>query len=174
MPKIAIILGSESDLSKLKDCFLFLQEAGVNYQIELLSAHRLPEEVARFCKGAKKNGFEAIIAAAGLAAHLPGVCASHTHLPVIGLPLTSGVSDGMDALLSIVQMPPGVPVATVGINNSRNAAVLACRILAIKNSRLQKRLAEISEKTAKNLLKKNTELKRVGWEKRLDFLNEKK
>lgn len=174
MPKIAVILGSESDLAKLKDCFLFLEEAGVKFQIELLSAHRLPEELASFCKSAKKNGFEAIIAAAGLAAHLPGVCAAHTQLPVIGLPLTSGVSDGMDALLSTVQMPPGVPVATVGINNSRNAAALACRILAVKHNRLQKRLAEISKKTAEKLLKKNTELKRAGWKKRLDFLNEKK
>ncbi len=171
MPKIAILTGSDSDLGKLKDCLIFLKEVSVDFELNILSAHRLPDETAAFCKQASQNGFEVIIAAAGLAAHLPGVCASHTQLPVIGLPLTSSSSDGMDAMLSIVQMPPGVPVAAVGINNSKNAAVLACRILALKYPELALKLAEISKKTAEKLKEKNEKLKKEGWEK---FLDEKK
>jgi len=172
MPKIAILIGSDSDMPKIKDCLIFLKENDIEFEINILSAHRLPEELAKFAKNAKKNGFEIIIAAAGLSAHLPGVCASHTQLPVIGLPLTSGFSDGKDALFSIVQMPPGVPVATVGIDASKNAAILACQILALKYPQLRKKLENIKIRNRKNLIDKNKKLKKIGWEKYLET-NEK-
>ncbi|MEW5951272.1 MAG: 5-(carboxyamino)imidazole ribonucleotide mutase [Elusimicrobia bacterium] len=171
MPKIAVILGSDSDLPKIKDCVSFLQEVKIDFEVNILSAHRLPDETASFCKNAKANGFEIIIAAAGLAAHLPGVCASHTDLPVIGIPLTSKDSDGKDALLSIVQMPPGVPVATVGINNSKNAAVLAAKILALKYPDLSDKLKNIKDKNIQTLKEKNRILKEKGLER---YLEEKK
>ncbi len=171
MPKILLIIGSASDVSKLKDCFEFLEKAKIEFEVSILSAHRVPDELALFVKSAEKKGFEAIIAAAGLAAHLPGVCASYTNLPVIGLPLTSGVSGGMDALLSIVQMPPGVVVATVGINNSKNAAILACKILAVKYPHLRRLLKKFSAENSKSILEKNLEIKRKGWK---DFLKDEK
>lgn len=150
MPKIAILIGSDSKLEKLKECFIFLKEVSVDFELNILSAHRLSDETAAFCKKAAKNCFEAIIAAVGIAANLPGFCAWHTQLPVIGLPVTSGSSNGMDALMSIVQMPAGLPVATVGINNFQNAAVLACIVLALKYPDLAVKLAEISKKNCQN------------------------
>ncbi|PIS47811.1 MAG: 5-(carboxyamino)imidazole ribonucleotide mutase [Elusimicrobia bacterium CG08_land_8_20_14_0_20_51_18] len=167
MPKTAILLGSDSDLPLMKDCFKTLESLGIDFQVELLSAHRMPEYVSAFALEAEKKGFELIIAGAGLAAHLPGVVAAYTVLPVIGVPLKSKSLDGLDALLSIVQMPPGIPVATVGINNSKNAALLAAAILSLKHPELREKLRRSRESNKKALLSRNEQLKKSGWEKYL-------
>ena len=132
-PLVGILVGSESDVERMQGAVDVLGEHGVACELEVRSAHRAPDAVAEYCRGARERGVKVIIAGAGLAAALPGVCAAHTDLPVIGVPLRSSLSvlDGMDALLSIAQMPPGVPVATVGVDNAKNAAHLALRILGI-------------------------------------------
>lgn len=132
-PLVGIIVGSKSDLEAVAPAETILRDAGVPVETSVMSSHRNPELVAEYCKGARSRGLRVIIAGAGLAASLPGVAAAHTDLPVIGVPLTSRltVAGGLDALLSIAQMPPGVPVATVGVDNSKNAAHLALRILSI-------------------------------------------
>jgi len=130
-PLVGILVGSDSDVERMQGAVDVLTEKGVAHELEVRSAHRTPDAVAGYCRGARERGLRVIIAGAGLAAALPGVCAAHTDLPVIGVPLRSSLSvlDGMDALLAIVQMPPGVPVATVGVDNAKNAAHLALRIL---------------------------------------------
>jgi 5-(carboxyamino)imidazole ribonucleotide mutase len=130
-PLVGIIMGSKSDLETMEKAGKVLEEAEVRYEIEVMSAHRNPERVAEYCRTAQQRGLKVIIAGAGLSAALPGVAAAHTNLPVIGVPLTSSLSaaGGLDALLSVVQMPPGVPVAAVGLDNPRNAAHLAVRII---------------------------------------------
>jgi 5-(carboxyamino)imidazole ribonucleotide mutase len=130
-PLVGILIGSESDRPRMKPALDDLQERGIPFEVKVLSAHRQPDAVAQYAKKARERGLRVLIAGAGLAAALPGVVAAHTTLPVIGVPLRSSMSvgDGMDALLSIVQMPPGVPVACVGVDNARNAAALAARIL---------------------------------------------
>ena len=130
-PRVGIIMGSKSDMDTMQKAGDVLHDAGVLYEIRVMSAHRDPEMVADYCRNAKMRGLRVIIAGAGLSAALPGVVAAHTDLPVIGVPLTSSksVAGGLDALLSIAQMPPGVPVACVGVDSARNAAVLAARIL---------------------------------------------
>ena len=140
--KVAIIMGSESDQPVMAECERYLAHFGIEFEVHVISAHRNPEAVAQFAKEAESNGFGVLIAAAGMAAHLPGVIASHTTLPVIGVPLAAGSLNGMDALLSIVQMPAGIPVATVAIGSAgaRNAAVLAAQILATKSAELRDRL----------------------------------
>lgn len=130
-PRVGIVMGSKSDMPAMEKAGKELEERGIHYEIRVMSAHRDPDVVAEYSKNARMRGLRAIIAGAGLAAALPGVVAAHTDLPVIGVPLTSktSVAGGLDALLAIAQMPPGVPVACVGIDNARNAAVLAARIL---------------------------------------------
>jgi 5-(carboxyamino)imidazole ribonucleotide mutase len=130
-PLVGIVMGSKSDLPVMEQAGHELEERGIRYEIRVMSAHREPETVAEYAKNAKMRGLRVIIAGAGLAAALPGVVAAHTDLPVIGVPLTSktSVGGGLDALLAIVQMPPGVPVACVGVDSSRNAAVLAAKII---------------------------------------------
>src|SRR5215470_6812047 len=132
-PLVGILVGSESDRERMQGATALLDEAGVGYEFEVRSAHRTPDAVAEYAKSARDRGLRVLICGAGLAAALPGVVAAHTDLPVIGVPLRSSKSvlDGLDALLSIVQMPPGVPVACVGVDNAKNAAVLAARILAL-------------------------------------------
>jgi len=163
--KIAIICGSDSDLEIMSECFTTLEGFNINYDIEILSAHRTPELLTDFILKAEKNGFELIIAAAGMAAHLPGVIASYTTMPVIGVPLKSKSLEGLDALFSIVQMPPGIPVATVGINNSKNAALLAISILSLKYPELKNSLKKARLQTKENLINKNQILKKQGWKK---------
>ena len=133
LPVVGIIMGSKSDMEEMEKAGAILQEKGIRYEIRVMSAHRDPEQVADYCKNARMRGLRVIIAGAGLSAALPGVAAAHTDLPVIGVPLSSRLSalGGLDAVLSIVQMPPGVPVATVGLDNARNAGHLAARILSI-------------------------------------------
>ncbi len=130
-PLVGILIGSESDRERMQPAVDDLRERGIPFELEVLSAHRQPDAVAQYAKKARERGLRVLIAGAGLAAALPGVVAAHTTLPVIGVPLRSSMSvgDGLDALLSIVQMPPGVPVACVGVDNARNAAALAARIL---------------------------------------------
>ena len=140
MPQIRIILGSKSDVEQCEVMQQMLKDFGVDYDFHISSAHRNPEKTAQLAKNAEAEGVQVIIAAAGMAAHLPGVIAGHTILPVIGVPLVSGNLGGIDALLSIVQMPTGVPVATVAIGGVKNAALLAIQILALNNPELKEKL----------------------------------
>jgi 5-(carboxyamino)imidazole ribonucleotide mutase len=156
--KVLILLGSDSDIPLMKDGLDLLKEMSISYKIDISSAHRHPEKTFAYAKSARDDGFEVIIAAAGLAAHLPGVIASHTTLPVIGIPLKGGSLLGMDALLSIVQMPKGVPVATVGIDASRNACILACEILSIKYEEIKERLEAMKERMRNEIDDKSQKL----------------
>ena len=141
MPKAALIMGSKSDWPSLEGCVRVLRSFGIEVEVHVASAHRTPEKVAAFADSARDNGFEVIIAAAGKAAHLAGVIAGHTTLPVIGIPIKSSFMDGLDSLLSPVQMPTGIPVATVAVGGGDNAAYLAAQILSIKYPALADRLA---------------------------------
>ena len=141
MPKAALIMGSKSDWPSLEGCVKVLRSFGIDVEVHVASAHRTPEKVAVFADSARENGFEVIIAAAGKAAHLAGVIAGHTTLPVIGIPIKSSFMDGMDSLLSTVQMPTGIPVATVDVGGGDNAAYLTAQILSIKYPELADKLA---------------------------------
>ncbi|MGA9363042.1 MAG: 5-(carboxyamino)imidazole ribonucleotide mutase [Bacteroidota bacterium] len=151
MPKVAILLGSESDREVMQNCANYLEWFKIEYEMKVLSAHRNPRETTAFAKSAEKRGIGIIIAAAGMAAHLPGVIAAHTTLPVIGVPLSSSDLRGIDALYSIVQMPAGIPVATVAIGGAgaKNAAVLAAEILATSDTRMKKKLQEFRKRGSK-------------------------
>ena len=155
MKKIAVIMGSDSDLPVVEKGINVLKEYGVPYEVHIYSAHRTPAEIAEFTKNARDNGFGVIIAAAGMAAHLAGAIAANTTLPVIGIPIKSSSFDGMDALLSTVMMPPGIPVATVAVNGSANAAHLAVQILATSDDELLKKVEEQRKSAAKKVLEKN-------------------
>ncbi len=158
--KIAIIMGSKSDFEVMKKAQDIISEFQIDSHLEIISAHRTPETMLNFASTAMDNGFKVIIAGAGGAAHLPGMIASATSLPVIGVPIKSSNSiDGIDSLLSIVQMPKGVPVATVAINGSENAGILALQILAISNDALSKRLLDYKESLKKLVRKMNDEIK---------------
>ncbi|MEI6602321.1 MAG: 5-(carboxyamino)imidazole ribonucleotide mutase [Clostridia bacterium] len=158
--KVALIMGSDSDFPKLKGCLDELKNFGIEVHVEVCSAHRTPERAAEFAKTAEANGFGVIIAAAGKAAHLPGVLAAFTILPVIGIPIRSSALDGMDALLAIVQMPAGIPVATVAIDGAENAALLAVQILAVGDANLSERFHDYKKKMAEKVVAKNEELQR--------------
>jgi 5-(carboxyamino)imidazole ribonucleotide mutase len=145
-PLVGILMGSDSDLPVMTKAAEVLKEMGVPYEIDISSAHRLPEKTATYAKTARGRGIEVLIAGAGMAAHLAGVLAAHTTLPVIGVPLKSGALEGVDALYSTVQMPPGIPVATVGIDGAKNAAFLACEILSIKYPEITRKLEDFREK----------------------------
>ena len=152
--RVAIIMGSDSDWPTMEPAALVLQEAGVSLSTEVVSAHRTPDKMVDFAKGARREGYEVIIAGAGGAAHLPGMVASLTTLPVIGVPVPLAQLDGMDSLLSIVQMPSGVPVATVGIGQAKNAGLLALRMLSIGDSPLADFLENFRLKQEQGVLKK--------------------
>lgn len=157
--KVAVIMGSMSDLPKVEPAIEILKKFGIKTDVRCLSAHRAHEKLMEFIKETNCNGTEVIIAAAGMAAALPGVVASQTILPVIGVPISGSTLDGMDALLSIVQMPPGIPVATVAINGSKNAAYLALQIIANKYENVKKKLIEDRIEMEKAALKANEEVK---------------
>ncbi|AFR69550.1 5-(carboxyamino)imidazole ribonucleotide mutase [Brachyspira pilosicoli] len=159
--KVAIIFGSRSDTDKMKNAALCLKEFGIEYKAFVLSAHRVPEHLEKTIKDIENQNFEVIIAGAGLAAHLPGVIASKTILPVIGVPISASVLDGMDALLSIVQMPKPITVATVGINNSYNAGMLAVEMLSLKYDSVRNKLIEYRKKMKEDFISDN--------EKPIDF-----
>lgn len=150
-PLIGIVMGSNSDAERLKGAFDVLKELEVPFEVTIASAHRTPKDVANYAKTAKDRGIKVIIAAAGLSAALPGVLAAHTMLPVIGLPLEVGPLKGMDALLAMAQMPPGIPVATVGIGQAVNAALLAVQILSLQDSSYSKKTAQYREKASKKV-----------------------
>ena len=162
-PIVSIIMGSTSDLPIMEKAAKLLNDFRIPFEINALSAHRTPEKVENFAKNAQSRGIKVIIAAAGMAAHLPGVISSMTTLPVIGVPIKASL-DGMDALLAIVQMPPGIPVATVGINAAQNAGILAVQILATDNVALQQQLADFKEDLKKKIIEANEELKKVSFE----------
>ena len=150
--RVAIVVGSKSDIPIVEKCTTVLDQVGVSWQLKVLSAHRTPFETQQFAVSAHEN-YDVIIAAAGKAAHLPGVIASYTLLPVIGLPIKSSALGGLDSLLSMVQMPKGVPVATVGINEAENAALLACHILSLKYEALRETLKEYRRNMAEDVLR---------------------
>lgn len=159
-PKVALIMGSDSDFEKLKSCVSKLKEFNIEVDVNVISAHRTPDAAAEFSKNAEANGIEVIICAAGMAAHLGGVIAAHTTVPVIGIPIKSTL-DGMDALLATVQMPPGIPVATVGIDNGTNAAILAAQMLAIKYDYLKDALKDAKVKMVEGVMAKNEKIKKA-------------
>lgn len=161
-PIVSIIMGSTSDLPVMEKAAKFLDEMQVPFEMHALSAHRTPAEVEAFAKNAKGRGIKVIIAAAGMAAHLCGVIASMTTLPVIGVPINASL-DGMDALLAIVQMPPGIPVATVGINGSLNAGILAVQMLAVGDDKLQEKLDQYKEDLKKKIIQANEDLSKVSY-----------
>ncbi len=161
-PLVSIIMGSTSDLPVMEKAAAELDAMGIAFEMNALSAHRTPDEVAAFASGAAARGIKVIIAAAGMAAALPGVIAAHTTLPVIGVPI-KGMLDGLDALLSIVQMPPGIPVATMGVNGAKNAAILAEEILALTDEGIRLRLAEQKAKLKDKIVSANEELAKVKY-----------
>jgi 5-(carboxyamino)imidazole ribonucleotide mutase len=158
-PLVGILMGSESDLPVMEKAAESLREMGIPYEMDIISAHRLPEKTADYARTARDRGIEVLIAGAGMAAHLAGVLAAHTTLPVVGVPLKSGALEGVDALYSTVQMPPGIPVATVGIDGTKNAAILACEILSIKYPEFAKKLEDFRKKMRKDLEEKSKALK---------------
>lgn len=155
MKKVAVIMGSDSDLPVVEKAIDTLKSFGVPTEVHVYSAHRTPVECAEFTRSARDNGFGVIIAAAGMAAHLAGAIAANTTLPVIGIPCKGPNFDGMDALLSTVQMPSGIPVATVAVNGAKNAALLACQILAVEDRELQEKLDTDRQSSAENVLAKD-------------------
>lgn len=158
MKKVAIVMGSDSDLPVLKGAIDTLKQYGIPFEVRILSAHRTPQEAAAFASNARANGFGVIIAAAGKAAHLAGAMAAGTTLPVIGIPVKSSTLDGIDALLSTVQMPSGMPVATVAIDGAVNAALLSVQILAVTDDDLAERLAEARREKTEAILRKDQEV----------------
>lgn len=161
-PVVSIIMGSTSDLPVMEKAAKFFDEMEIPFEINALSAHRTPERVEAFAKGAHQRGIKVIIAAAGMAAHLPGVISSMTSIPVIGVPIEASL-DGLDALLAIVQMPPGIPVATVGINGALNAAILALQMIATGDEELHKKLVAYKESLKSKIEKANEELAQVKY-----------
>ncbi|HHW69768.1 MAG TPA: 5-(carboxyamino)imidazole ribonucleotide mutase [Clostridiales bacterium] len=161
MAKVAVIMGSKSDLPIVSDAIHILKEFNVEVVARVMSAHRTPDEAANFAKEAENRGFEVIIAAAGKAAHLPGVLAAYTTLPVIGLPIKSSTMDGLDSLLSIVQMPTGIPVATVAINGAKNAALMALEILALKYEDISEALKDYRIFMADKVKEQDKELQKA-------------
>lgn len=158
MKKVGIMMGSDSDLPVVEKAIDALKEFGIPYEVHVYSAHRTPEQVKEFTQNAEANGFGVIIAAAGMAAHLAGAVAANTVLPVIGIPVSAKKLDGLDALLSTVQMPSGIPVATVAVDGAKNAAILAAQIIALGDAELSLKLKADREKAANIVLEKNQKI----------------
>ena len=163
-PVVSIIMGSTSDLPVMEKAMTFLNDMKVPFEVNALSAHRTPEAVEQFAKNAEQRGIRVIIAGAGMAAALPGVIAASTTLPVVGVPIKGSVLDGMDALYSILQMPPGIPVATVAINGALNAAILACQMIALADSQLAEKMRQYKANLGKKIEKANNDLKEVHYD----------
>jgi 5-(carboxyamino)imidazole ribonucleotide mutase len=159
--KVGIVMGSDSDFPVVEKSLSVLKKFGVDFEVRVLSAHRTPEEALSFAKNAEKNGFDVIIGAAGKAAHLPGVLAAKTVLPVIGLPIKSSTLDGMDSLFSIVQMPSGIPVATVAINGAENAALLAIQMISLREPSLREALHEYRKEMREKVSKIQEKIKNL-------------
>ena len=158
MKRVAVVMGSDSDLQTVKPAVVTLRKLGIPCEVRIISAHRTPVEAAEFSSKARENGFGAIIAAAGKAAHLAGAMAANTTLPVIGIPIKSSTLDGLDALLATVQMPSGMPVATVAIDGAQNAALLAAQMLSIEDAEIAQKLAEMRADMTKKVLQKDAKL----------------
>ena len=158
--KVAVVMGSDSDLTVMKNCIKVLKDFQIDCEVMVCSAHRTPDKAAEFAKNAHANGFDVIIAAAGKAAHLPGVIAAYTPVPVIGVPIKSSTMDGLDSLLSMVQMPSGIPVATVAIDGAENAALLAVQILSVAYHELFHKMMDYKKSLADKVEKKNVELQK--------------
>ena len=159
-PLVSIIMGSASDLTVMEKAAQILNDFRIPFEINALSAHRTPEEVEKFAKGAAARGIKVIIAAAGMAAHLPGVIAGLTPVPVIGVPVNASL-EGLDSILSILQMPPGVPVATVGLNAAQNAGILAAQIIGTGDEKVMNEVIKFKENLKKKIVEANEELKKV-------------
>lgn len=160
MAKVLILMGSDSDFEVMKKAAKILRDLNVPFELDVCSAHRTPDRAKRYAEEAEERGIEVIIAAAGMAAHLAGFIAAHTTLPVIGVPVSSGALNGFDALLSTVQMPPGIPVATVGVNGSENAGWLACEILSIKYPELREKLKIKRKEMYNKVLEKSEKIRK--------------
>jgi len=160
--KVAVVMGSDSDLPIMKEAVNFLERLGIGCQVHVSSAHRVPHKTAQIAETAEEKGIEVIIAGAGGAAHLPGVIAAFTTLPVIGVPIKTATLDGVDSLYSIVQMPPGIPVATVSINGSKNAGILAAQILAIKYPEIKEKVRQFKDEMAEQVAGKDNRLQELG------------
>ena len=158
MKRVAVVMGSDSDLQTVKPAIVTLRKLGIPCEVRIISAHRTPVEAAEFSSKARENGFGAIIAAAGKAAHLAGAMAANTTLPVIGIPIKSSTLDGLDALLATVQMPSGMPVATVAIDGAQNAALLATQMLSIEDAEIAQKLADMRADMTKKVLQKDAKL----------------
>jgi len=167
VPLVSIIMGSTSDLPVMEEAAKVLNELQIPFEMNALSAHRTPDKVEEFAKSAAGRGIKVIIAGAGMAAHLPGVIAAMTPLPVIGVPIKSSL-DGLDSLLAIVQMPPGIPVATVAINGARNAGILAAQIISTGNEEIMKRMVDFKEDLKDKIIKANEEMGKVKFDFKVD------
>ncbi|MCM1266633.1 MAG: 5-(carboxyamino)imidazole ribonucleotide mutase [Bacteroidales bacterium] len=163
MAQVGIVMGSDSDLPVMAKAADFLEELGVSYEMTIISAHREPDVFYEYAKGAEEKGLKVIIAGAGKAAHLPGMCAAIFPLPVIGVPMKTSDLGGVDSLYSIVQMPSGIPVATVAINGGLNAGILAAKILAVSDAALLARLKEYTKSLKESVQEKDAKLKEVGY-----------
>lgn len=162
-PKVGVVCGSDSDLPVVSQALKELESLGIPFEVNVLSAHRTPDQAAEYARTAEQRGLRVLIACAGGAAHLPGVLAAYTLLPVIGVPIKSGALSGWDALLAIAQMPPGVPVATVAVDGARNAAILAAQILATGDPAVREAVRRAKARMAEQVLEKNRRLQEVGW-----------
>jgi len=161
--EVAIIMGSDSDLIIMKDAAEILEDFNILYDLTIVSAHRTPKRMIQYASEAGQKGIKVIIAGAGGSAHLPGMIASLTALPVIGVPIRGNSLDGLDSLLSIVQMPPGVPVATVAINGGKNAGILACQILGIENKNISEKVEQYKLQLENKVLSNASKLEKSGW-----------
>ena len=168
MAQVGIVMGSDSDMPVMAKAAQILDELGVTYEMTIISAHRQPDKFFEYSKTAEEKGYKIIIAGAGMAAHLPGMCAAIFPLPVIGVPMHTTSLGGKDSLYSIVQMPSGIPVATVAINGGANAGLLACKMLAMSDSELLKRLKDYSAKQAQTVEAKAEKLNEIGYKKYLE------
>ena len=170
MAKVGIVMGSDSDLKVMSKAADMLEKLGIEYEMTIISAHREPDVFFEYAKSAEEKGFKVIIAGAGMAAHLPGMCAAIFPMPVIGVPMSGKNLDGRDALYSIVQMPPGIPVATVAIDGGMNAAILAARILAVSDAALLERLKAYTEEMKNTVQAKDAKLQELGYK---EYMNQK-
>src|SRR3972149_9070849 len=173
-PQVGIIMGSDSDLPVMAEATKILDELGIENEVLILSTHRVPEQTARYARQAKDRGLKVLIAGAGGAAALPGSLASLTMLPVIGVPIKTKSMEGLASLLSIAQMPPGVPVATVSVNGAKNAGILAAQIIGVFDSEVAKKIADYKKKLKNEVLAKNFQLQKLGWPKYLKQLMTKR
>lgn len=164
MPRVGIIMGSDSDLKVMSKAAAMLEELGIDYEMTIISAHREPDELIKWTRGAEDRGMKVMIAGAGMAAALPGMCAALFELPVIGVPLSGKNLDGMDAVFSIMQMPPGVPVATVAIDGAKNAAILAAKILAASDVEILNKLKNYTKEMKETVQEKAAKLEEIGYE----------